>query len=342
MSLGPTLFARRLAVSATASVAGSSSLALVGMRATDGRSTEWRSAVESRSCVSGQIIRSGVNPTPPHTLQSWEVATGRHVVAVELEHVATPPALTSSGQVYERVAGETVPVRDPTRVAALFEKGEAARARAEASSEDAATMFVAPDVLSATLPGILDIEPEQVCFGLAISATAYQEDIASRLFTPAFEDRLAEAARVLSGTPENHPFAPHTEPMYRQDSMLVRITGPTIAGYPATSVVGGFWNGTGAVWWVSTTEVALSSLIAHKVTPAWRLATEFVEALGGFGPARLALAVPGTPQLYDGPSDDIIVVKRHVDLRPPDEDEVASVDRELRRSGGHPVHEPGV
>jgi hypothetical protein len=57
---------------------------------------------------------------------SWEI-NGKRAALVRIESVAEPPCVTSGGQLYERVSGETIPVKDPADVRALYERGRAPR-----------------------------------------------------------------------------------------------------------------------------------------------------------------------------------------------------------------------
>lgn len=291
----------------------------------------------------GRVLRSGVSPWPEHRVRAFEL-DGRHVVVVEVEPVAVPPTVTSQGQVYERVSSETLPVKDPVRLAALFARGDAARAAAEANAVKAAQVLVDPEP-EMREPVIIAVrESEQAGFGLAISATAYRDDIGAALFSAGFHEAVEAAAVELRGLPHNYPggFARPFEGVYRQDATFIRGEAPTAAGYPAVLGIGGFWNGTcGAAWISTSTDVSLGSMLEHKVAPAWRHLVALVQRLGGSGPGRLALAVPGSPRLYEGPGDEEALVQRHIELRAPNAAELESVLRELRRAGGWRQDEPG-
>jgi hypothetical protein len=115
-------------------------------------------------------------------------------------------------------------------------------------------------------------------------------------------------------------------------------------GYRHTSVLGTFLDGAGGVFWVSRApELALDSLIRHRIAPAWRATAQLVNELGGSGPAQLALWVTSTSRLSQGPRTEdgrAVLVRRRTEIRDPDEAEIASVERELRRAGGAQAHEP--
>src|SRR5204863_102972 len=70
----------------------------------------------------GQVLRS-LEPAPRHVPKAWRRDDGRVVAVVWVDPVDAPRCMTPQGQIYERVWGETLPVRDPARLDALFRRG---------------------------------------------------------------------------------------------------------------------------------------------------------------------------------------------------------------------------
>jgi hypothetical protein len=93
----------------------------------DGEPTLWIS----------DVIQSGVRPLPRFDVVGWPVDDERHVAVVRADPTPTPPC-NANGTVYERVAGATVSVRDPQRLAELFGRGDQARTSAELLATNAA------------------------------------------------------------------------------------------------------------------------------------------------------------------------------------------------------------
>jgi predicted HTH transcriptional regulator len=89
----------------------------------------WVPPTEARVYL-GQVIADGVAPQPPFDVQSWALPDGREVSVVQVGRVAVPPAITSSGGVFERLPGQTRQISDPTTLRRLFERGQAASERA--------------------------------------------------------------------------------------------------------------------------------------------------------------------------------------------------------------------
>ena len=88
--------------------------------------------------ISEVVGNGGVNPYPDGLdTRAFRVAGDRLVAVVSIPPVSTPPCNTG-GRVYERVSGRTIPVREPLRLAALFERGDQARIAASTRANAAA------------------------------------------------------------------------------------------------------------------------------------------------------------------------------------------------------------
>jgi hypothetical protein len=76
-----------------------------------------------------------VQPRPAVDIRSFRAAPGRGRIAIAwVPPIAEPPAMTSDGGVFVRVAGASPAVKDPRILAELFGRGVAARASAEQRS----------------------------------------------------------------------------------------------------------------------------------------------------------------------------------------------------------------
>jgi hypothetical protein len=92
-----------------------------------------------------KVIRNGLRPVPQYDVREWPVDSKRLAV-VNIDAVSEPPCMTSTGEVFVRVSGESHRVDDPTTLRRLYEQGEA---RAEGAETEAlgALRFVAPYAL---------------------------------------------------------------------------------------------------------------------------------------------------------------------------------------------------
>ncbi|WP_372517934.1 AlbA family DNA-binding domain-containing protein [Solirubrobacter phytolaccae] len=92
----------------------------------------------------------GVRPRPDFDVLAWRAQNG-HVAIVRVSPTPTPPCM-ANGTLYERLPGKSQTVRDPTRLAELFAKGDLAR-RTTQERADRAALAVLRDWLEAE-PGV--------------------------------------------------------------------------------------------------------------------------------------------------------------------------------------------
>lgn len=72
-------------------------------------------------------VLSGLRPIPRYAHKHWPAEDDRVVAVIRVEPLTLTPCLTADGQVFERVAGRTIRVTDPTRSHELINRGERAR-----------------------------------------------------------------------------------------------------------------------------------------------------------------------------------------------------------------------
>jgi hypothetical protein len=287
--------------------------------------------------ISEVVGNAGVTPYPDGLdTRAFPVDDGRYVAVVKVPPVATPPCNTG-GRVFERVSGRTVPVREPLRLATLFEGGDQARRLASARSRDAAT-----DALTRGTAGP-DFDGRHIRFGLGLSASAYGPDVDRRPFTQAFE-RLAtdtvtewltggaaqqidranlvwdtnQIARTLDVGP--------THPMELR--LLVRVTRD---------------GAVGILWTQAVTTTRIESVIDNALEPAWRTAEQIVSGLGARGPRYLSAVFAGAmfptgPVLLD-PLAGLPFVSRGPLQEGVEQSVLAGIARELNRAVGWMVYE---
>jgi len=126
------------------------------------------------------IVRDHLRPAPRVDIRDWPAGPKRAAV-VRVEPVAEPPCQTRGGQVYERVSGATVPVGEASDLRRLYERGQAAATRAEASAGRAALAIGIDEETAA---------PCHLLLGLAVAPVGIPRDIAAHLFTPEFARTL--------------------------------------------------------------------------------------------------------------------------------------------------------
>jgi hypothetical protein len=240
----------------------------------------------------GNVIRNGVSPVPRFDVRSWATAAGA-VAVIRIEPVPVMPCMTSNGEVFERVSGESVKVTDPAVLQRLYERGWAAETLTLA--EAAIGRALERERISAP-PW-----PPYLKLTLARCPTGKPDDVAETLFAPTFEATLrdtwhalpSEPLEIATGTPQ----------------LQVEVTQGYVAAVPVSgggpkrqewSIVTS-WDSsvtlTLFIYRATTTDdhasLLASAIFEDAVAPAARASERLVQALGGYGRAHVALLVEG-------------------------------------------------
>lgn len=279
-----------------------------------------------------KIIRDGgVRPVPDIDPKPFPAGDGRHVAVVRVQPIATPPC-NARGIVYERVSGETIPVRDPQRLASLFTRGDDAHRNAQVSALRAAEAVIDH---ATELRGY---NREHVQFGLGLACAGRRADVSAGLFTSRFEEAVLVTASDLT---RHGPFSPQVYARWTQTTVSASSEATVVAD--RTALVMGSWDGSTAVFDLIATEMTVvQSLVQHRVSDAWQIAADLQRLLGATGDAYLALLV--TPSSIraeptDATSPYVRVTRGPMPLDPSAE-ELASIRRELERATGEHAYEP--
>jgi|SRR5579884_3029253 len=283
---------------------------------------------EPATWLSSVIADGGVSPVPLFDPKPLALSDGKAAMVVAVEPVAQPPCITSSGVVYQRVSGQTLPVTDQRVLSDLIQRGEAVRLRTEANALRAARRLL-------TDPGVLGAGAGVAAIGLC--AVEGPEDRSSILFQREFNQTLgALAAEVIQA---NAPDGYVVQSQIRQDCLRV-VSGSAEA--PISTTAAAFWDGAAAISIATTEEPPIVPLITHNVRRSWPVLVEIVRAMGGLGNAHLAIAFnTNHPAMQRAgaalPETD---VRRWSEIRAPTPEELDSVDREIERGFGRPHWEP--
>jgi Putative DNA-binding domain len=255
------------------------------------------------------VISTGVRPVPTHAIRAFEGSNGPAAI-VSVEPVTVPPALTSSGGLYERVSGATNPVTDPTEVARLIAQGRGARTRAEMEALEAANhAFSAPPGEQMSCRYVVALAPASTRGARPMmTAEAYQEARRALAVVDAFDRPGSELTqryfRVVSADAEY--------------SILCRASYGVAFSYAAR-----------------TPEDGIRILEAGESAPlreAWEAAGTVLASTGAIGAASIAVIAVGRSVSA--------TTVRPLDTLDVDLDVVASINRELGRSQGRPRWEP--
>jgi schlafen family protein len=223
-------------------------------------------------------ILAGLQPQPRLVHKHWKVDDDWVVALIRVEPLAETPCMTRDGQVFERVSSETLKVKDPVRLNELFRRGREARDVAEAGAHLASTELF-------EYPGIFN--RRSVWIGLGLMAASYKPDIGSLLFHSEFNQAIHKGFgdRLCIEAGLSPPQA--VEPIMRQ-SFVAPAGGNDLYYW----VVSAHWSGRVGVLAALAGDMVLhQSLFDSFVIPAWNLAADLVEHLGGYGDARMELSV---------------------------------------------------
>jgi hypothetical protein len=310
----------------------------------------------------GQILR-GLRPVPRFDVKSWAVTAERIVAVAQIEPVAEPPCITPDGRVYERVSGETLPVKDPALLDRLFRRGVEARATAARRGPVAAGRALDASGWSFQ---------RSIGLSVALAPIAREsDDISSRLFVQSTRNAIVQATWTLLSILNEGGNPDGVEQNQRQDSHAALLhfaeqrhfgdDNEVVSTNRSTWLTQANWDGTvaasltlsdGNVMWAPQPEVMIEAL--------WRPIIPIAARLGGYGPTQLTVMVgvtktresvvqgqvahaPGRPppdsSLYSRLGE-TTQMDRVVDLSEPDEAVVAGLGRELRRAAGEIEDEP--
>jgi hypothetical protein len=138
------------------------------------------------------IVGARLRPRPRVDVRDWPVA-GRRAAVVEVHPVGEPPCLTTDGEVFQRVAGATNPVREAAELRRLYDRGETAVAEAEAAALRAADEILATEGASFSGPTLL--------LSIAVAPIGTSVDIGARVFARDTEERLRLAVHGMPHEP---------------------------------------------------------------------------------------------------------------------------------------------
>jgi hypothetical protein len=256
------------------------------------------------------------------------------VAVVEVPPIGIPPCF-HNGTVYERISGQTVPVKSPLRLSDLHTRGETACASAERFALGGAVELMKDK-------GLDGYKEKHLRFALAVSATGHPPDISSRLFSPTYQEDLLRTVGERLANLSGQPFTPEYRYGFSQSNRWLNVKDPygfATVHYWAVRVV---WNGTAIVHFTTESNfVPPDQLAQTELKNSWLAAWELVQALGGYGPTYTAIRLDGG-EAMTGTFDEPLVgvnIGRTLEAGPPMDDVFESLERELRRTTGEMVYE---
>ncbi len=278
-------------------------------------------------------VADGVRPIPEGLdVRSFALPDDRHVAVVKIPPTSTPPTIVR-GTVYERLPGQTRPVKDVVRLAELFARGESARVRSQAASRR---------LLNDLNEQMGSIPDGTARIGTGYAAAGYAPDISSRLFAQSFREELFAAVETTLGFVVDQPPNGYrvTEFSHSQEAVFCQFDPMlTFPGGSGSWFVRADWGGAVAVITTRQIDVVTDTLVAASVIPSMKVAEAVGSLLSPGGDRYAHVAFLGSPF-------DAAVVNRVIRMdRGPlgiaaADDLKGGIERELKRALGDLAFEP--
>lgn len=273
------------------------------------------------------VIAEGLRPVPFFDAKVFDRLDGRHAALVRVDELLGGPCVTSTGVVYQRVSGQTLPVTDQRVLTELVDRGRAARTEAEA-------LALRASLRALQEPAVLAAEAAQ--FSVAICPVQGSDDKAHVLFSESFARSFVElvGARLQPDSMMRYPAKSAVE----QDCLRAWPTSRELGQcWTATA----YWDGAvSAVYATSSSDFNISEIVA-RARRAWSVLVSLAADLGGSGAAHVVVTVrPEHAAVSSQRLAPRTPTRRWTELREPGEDELSAVERELRRGFGELVWEP--
>jgi hypothetical protein len=282
---------------------------------------------EPPDVITNMLANGGVTPLPDGVnVRAFDVGDGKHLAVVRVPPIATPPCNTR-GTVYERVSGKTLPVTDPTRLAALFARGDAARERATAIARGAAQAML--------MRGRERSPADDVQIALGLAADGYASNLNTRPFSRTVMDGIGSSmGSVLArDDPLVGPGGPRITPEIWQDAVLQYTEATHSHGYSWTACIARD-GGVGLYWTMNVQQISPEELVRDPIRRAWLSAEELLRMLEPMGLRSLHVMVAGGPFPKNGQGVEPLEIVRSRLAGGPDEAMLASIKRELERTRG--------
>ena len=280
-------------------------------------------------------LREGVRPLPRYDVRSFNMPHARQVVVIEVAPLLAGPCIVR-GSVFERVAGATVSVKDPTRLADLFARGQQAHERA-ATAADRELLSAIEAFQQFPDPGIDAEDASELLsrfVAISVAPVTPHANTTTRVFRESTRDAMLKVIGELSRPP--HPLSPAIWPQVAQHRRLA--LAQSALDYEPDWVLSAAWTGavSVAVRMPSATG-GPTSVISDVVVPAYQAAGRIASHIGGseVGYVRFAITDPAQAHWGDG----VRIARGPQGLGAEDLD-TRSLERELSRAIGIDNAEP--
>jgi hypothetical protein len=225
--------------------------------------------------VSG-VVASRLDRRPQIDVRSYEMGGGQSVAVVWVPPSPVPPCVTSLGEVYERIPGQTIPIRSHEELARLFAKGDGARVEATRRSRDAAQH------LFGTFRSFISVGMAPTAFERDPNAAPFRDDVKDVV--------MAVMRRELSMWPPETPVR-ITHPVTLIEQTYAQYASPGDEGYAVAVFVGG---AVGVAKFhpefVSATEL-LGESGEDPLRSLWNACLRVLRSTGAYGPVQVHMII---------------------------------------------------
>jgi hypothetical protein len=288
----------------------------------------------------GNVVKAGVSPVPRIDVRVLEgQSADRSIAIIQVEPVATPPCFTG-GTVFERIPGSSVRVKNPTRLADLYRRGQTAVAESRLGANDLCRE------LRESCERTPGCAADRLSLVLAVSSTGKPQDISARLFSRSFEQSMTNAVRdhLAPSEPMPDQLRPAIQPRMTQSSAIVQMVDRSYMGYERAWQVQARWDGAIGVYYSTEFDgIQVSDLVENALSQAVVVASELLEGLGASGDIYLTLDLDGGDRRISlAPPEFSATVRRGPLPAGFGADVLASIGRELARALGQSAYEMPV
>jgi Putative DNA-binding domain len=306
------------------------------------------------------VIHNGLIGPPWFDVKEWDGGGGKRVAIVRIDPSPDPPCITTSGEVFIRVSGASIPLTDPQTLGRLYARGESridrlmTRARLAAEPEK-----------NWNFAGLPRRDPPELRIRVGFSTIGVPDDVRIRVFRPSLAQAALDAAHALPSAPllPTASAQARYHPAMERDALVIDCANERSAQRWSIRVGG---DGVMRIDLVvvphnEDPRLLASAVMNDAIRPAATTAATLAHALGGSGRAYFVLSVVGldfqlatTEMLGDVPAIPIFVpavaTRRHEyldgfeawtdDSGVVSDSDFARIERELLRSCGITVWEP--
>jgi hypothetical protein len=287
----------------------------------------WIPRDEPALWIGNSLAFGGVLPPPAVDIRVWRIDRGpEYVAVVAVDPASVPPAITSHGEVWQRVSGASKRIAEPADLRQLFERGRAAERRAEATALSGLKL-------------VAGVDPAQrpTAYAVSLATPVLPSDVSLRLFRASLADAFTEVLRsTLRGEYLDARFNRHrlSVDRYGLSGTSASTFGNGAEGFSLWITRDGGFAGSRADPDLSGEGLAVVGGDPARLVPIWTALVRFAKEVGARDKSPAFVAI----WLSDKKGNPL-TIRRWTVLAAPTDDDLGSISREARRAAGQTAWE---